>query len=160
MRSRVRELLRRLFTLDDTPERIALAFSLGVFLAFSPLIGLHAFLGFILAFSLSINRVAFLLGLFVNNPWTLVPIYAAGTYLGRLLMGSPSGPHFPSFEWRSLWDGSFWLQLVRQWHIIKPLLLGSTILSVFAAILAYWITLRAIRQRRAHLGKLQIEIKG
>jgi uncharacterized protein (DUF2062 family) len=148
MRGTITAFLRRLLTLDDTPERIALAFSLGVFLAFSPLLGLHAFLGLILSFSLGLNRVALLLGLFINNPWTLVPIYAAGTYLGSLLMGLQSRPSLPSIEWQALWNGDFWQQLARHWHILKPMMLGSTVLAIFAALLAYLIALHVIRQRR------------
>jgi uncharacterized protein (DUF2062 family) len=153
MRGRVSGFLRRLFALNDTPERIALAFALGVFLAFSPLIGLHAFLGFLLAFSFGLNRFALLLGVFINNPWTLVPIYAAGTYLGSLLIGFPPKPTLPNFEWQALWNGDFWLQLVSQWHILKPLLLGSSILSIVTSTMAYLAALYVIRHRRAYPNK-------
>jgi uncharacterized protein len=153
MREKVYAFLQRLLTLDDKPERIALAFSLGVFLAFSPLIGLHALLGLILSLSRSLNRVALLLGLLINNPWTLVPIYAAGTFIGSLFLGAPPMLVLPSFEWQALWDGDFWLLLARQWHILKPMLLGSTILAIVSAILSYWIALHVIRQSRISSGK-------
>jgi uncharacterized protein (DUF2062 family) len=149
MRGRIETFLRRLFALDDTPERIALAFALGVFLAFSPLLGLHAFLGLIFAFFFGLNRIALLLGVFVNNPWTLVPIYAAGTYLGGLLVGFPSRPPLPRFDWQAVWSDGFWVQLVGQWHLLKPLLLGSSILSVLAAALSYAAALYFIRHCRA-----------
>jgi hypothetical protein len=55
--------LGRLLNLNDTPERIAFAFAIGVFLAFSPLLGLHTFLGLTLAFLFGLNRVAVLVGL-------------------------------------------------------------------------------------------------
>jgi uncharacterized protein (DUF2062 family) len=148
MSGRTSRFLRRLFVLDDTPERIALAFALGVFLAFSPLLGLHTFLGLIFAFSFGLNRFALLLGVFVNNPWTLVPIYAAGTYLGGLLVGFPSRPPLPHFNWQALLSSDFWVQLAGQWHILKPMLLGSTILSVIAAALSYAAALYFIRHRR------------
>ena len=148
MKGKIKRIFRRLFTLDDTPERIALAFSLGVFLAFSPLIGLHTFLGLMFAFLFGLNRFALFLGVFVNNPWTLVPIYAAGTYLGSLFVGFPSRPALPSFQWHALWSTGFWMQLVGQWNLLKPMVLGSTILSIVAATLAYILALHIIRQRR------------
>ena len=139
----------KLLALDDTPERIARAFALGVFLAFSPLIGLHLFLGFGLALFCGLNRFALLLGLFVNNPWTLIPIYAAGTYLGGLIIGFPQMPELPGFEFRSLLSGDFWKQLAAQWHVLKPMVVGSFILSAFLSAFSYAAALTLIRQHRA-----------
>ena len=56
VRRKFRHYLRRLLALDDTPERIALAFAVGVFLAFSPLLGLHTVLGLAIAFLFGLNR--------------------------------------------------------------------------------------------------------
>ena len=137
-------------SLDDTPERIAQAFALGVFLSFSPLIGLHALIGLIVALLFGLNRCALLLGLLINNPWTLIPIYAAGTYLGGLLIGFPPHPSLPSFDWQSLWTRGFWLQLAGQWHILKPMVVGSFVLSVFLSAFSYVSALYLIRQRRVH----------
>jgi uncharacterized protein len=141
--------------LDDTPERIAFAFSLGVFLAFSPLIGLHTFLGLIFSFLFGLNRVALFVGVFVNNPWTLVPIYAASTWLGSLLVGLPSHPPLPDFQWQALWSSGFWMQLAGQWHLLKPMVLGSSILSVVISVLSYVAALHIIRFRRARSKKAQ-----
>ncbi len=148
MGNKVSQFIRRLFALDDTPERIARAFALGVFLAFCPLIGLHAFLGFFFAFFFGLNRAALFLGVFINNPWTLVPIYAAGTYLGGLLIGFPSRPALPSFGLQSIWSSSFWTQLAGQWNLLKPMMLGSTVLSIVVSAFAYIATLYLIRQHR------------
>jgi len=153
MRENGERFIRHLLTLDDTPERIAKAFALGVFLAFSPLIGLHVFLGLILPFFFDLNRFAFLLGVFINNPWTLIPIYVAGTYLGGLLIGFPTAPPLPGFEWDALWSGHFWRQLVGHWHILKPMLVGSFILSIFLSAFSYISALYLIRQRRARQEK-------
>jgi uncharacterized protein len=148
MRENLSHFLKKLLALEDTPERIAKAFALGVFLAFSPLIGLHIVLGFGLAFFCGLNRLALLLGLFINNPWTLVPIYAAGTYLGGLLIGFPQMPALPNFELRLLGSVDFWGQLAGQWHILKPMIVGSFILSIFLSSFAYIAALVLIRQRR------------
>lgn len=149
MQSRIKHIIKRLLLLNDTPERIALAFSLGVFLAFSPLLGLHTVLALIFSFLFGLNRVAVLIGVFVNNPWTLIPIYGAGTWLGGLFVGFPSRPSLPAFELSSLYSSSFWIELAGQWPILKPMVLGSTILSFPAAILSYIAVLYMIRQLRA-----------
>jgi uncharacterized protein (DUF2062 family) len=148
MQGRIKKFVSSLFALDDTPERIALAFAIGVFLAFSPLIGLHTFLGIVFAFLFGLNRLALFLGVFVNNPWTLVPIYGAGTYLGSLIVGFPSRPDLPDFEWQALWSSGFWIQFAEQWQMLKPLILGSSILSVVASIFSYIAALHIIKKRR------------
>jgi uncharacterized protein (DUF2062 family) len=153
MREKLANFLKKLLALEDTPERIAKAFALGVFLAFSPLIGLHIVLGFGLAFFCGLNRFAMLLGLFINNPVTLIPIYTAGAYLGGLLIGFPQMPALPSFELRSLWSGDFWGQLAGQWRILKPMVVGSFTLSVFLSTFSYIAALTLIRQRRTHQAK-------
>ena len=45
-----RAAFRRLLALDDPPERTALAFAVGVFIAFSPFLGLHTLIATLIAF--------------------------------------------------------------------------------------------------------------
>jgi uncharacterized protein len=153
MRVKAAFLLNRLLELDDTPERIAQAFALGVFLAFSPLIGLSGFLGLAIAILFGLNRFALLLGVFINNPCTLIPICAAGTYLGGLLIGFPPRPSLPNLEWQAFWHRDFWLQLAGQWHILKPMVVGSFVMSAVLSTLSYVAALYLIRQRRSHQEK-------
>ncbi len=148
--SAVNNYLRRLLALDDTPERVALAFSVGVFLAFSPLLGLHTILGLTIAFAFGLNRPAILIGVFINNPWTIVPIYAAGAYLGWHLFGFPAAPHLPDFHWSHLWNLSFWQSLFKDGFMLKPLIYGSTILSCITASISYPTALWVIRKGRAY----------
>jgi hypothetical protein len=142
--------LRKLLALDDTPERVALAFALGVVLAFSPLLGLHTILGLTIAFAFRLNRAAVLIGVFVNNPWTIVPIYTAAAYLGWCLLGFPAAPVLPDFQWNHLWYGGFWMDLWRNAAILRPLILGSTILCIIAGLVSYPLALGVIRQSRAY----------
>jgi uncharacterized protein (DUF2062 family) len=140
--------LRRLLSLEDSPERIAFAFAIGVFFAFSPLLGLHTFLGLCVAFCFGLNRVAVLVGVFVNNPWTLVPIYAAATYVGGIVVGFPAAAALPDFGWSELWRSTFWVQLGQQWRLLLPMVVGSLILSVLAAVLSYPLALYLIHKGR------------
>src|ERR1044072_469938 len=80
-----RAAFRRLLAIDDPPERTALAFSIGVFIAFSPFLGLHTILATAIAFLFRFNKIAIYTGTFLNNPiLTLVPIiigsYAVGAF--------------------------------------------------------------------------------
>jgi uncharacterized protein (DUF2062 family) len=152
-RALVRRWLDALLHIEDTPERTAAAFALGVFFGFSPLLGLHTILGVIAAFLLSLNRVAVLLGVYSNLPWFLAPYYAVATMAGAELTG-----HHPPPDFReqvgglfrlSLWQGDFWHRLV---IVMKPLLwpymVGSTLFAVVIAIAAYQLALAFVNNRR------------
>src|SRR6476661_8261844 len=85
-----RAAFRRLLAIDDPPERTALAFSIGVFIAFSPFLGLHTLLATLIAFLFRFNKIAVYTGTFINNPFlTLVPIIIASYAIGALLLGKP-----------------------------------------------------------------------
>jgi uncharacterized protein len=144
--SRLRQLGQVLFHVEDTPHRTALAFGVGVFIAFSPLLGIHWLLALATAFALRLNRVAVLLGTYVNNPWTLAPLYLAGTALGCALLGvSPEG--LSTIEWhRHGWD--FYAHLME--HLkpyVWPYVVGNTLLGAAAGGVTYFI-LRALLERR------------
>ena len=86
-RARIQGWLEQLLHTHDTPTRTAFAFGLGVFLGFSPILGLHAILGLILAFVFRLNRVAVLLGVYSNLPWILPAYYTVSTIGGAALLG-------------------------------------------------------------------------
>src|SRR5688572_31649010 len=85
-----RAAFRRLLAIDDPPERTALAFSIGVFIAFSPFLGLHTIMATVIAFAFRFNKVAIYTGTFINNPFlTLVPIIIASYAVGAFILGRP-----------------------------------------------------------------------
>ena len=85
-----RATFRRLLAIDDPPERTALAFSIGVFIAFSPFLGLHTIAATLVAFLFRFNKIAIYAGTFLNNPFlTLVPIIVASYALGAFVLGRP-----------------------------------------------------------------------
>src|SRR5207253_6468406 len=131
-----------LLHIDDTPERTAAAFALGVFIGFSPFLGLHTVLGIALAFLLNLNRVAVLLGVYTNLPWFLGPYYAVATMAGAKIMGRPVPRGFQAqvaalFD-ESLFQTAFWHQLG---VLLKPLLwpyaVGSILGGLILAAAAY-----------------------
>jgi uncharacterized protein (DUF2062 family) len=160
-----RAAFRRLLAIDDPPERTAFAFSIGVFIAFSPFLGLHTLLATFIAFVFRFNKVAIYTGTFLNNPpLTLVPIivasYAVGAFLtGRPLKIPPEGvellrnPH--------LLTGDYYRRLFTQsLSIVVPFAIGGMVLSVVCSLIAYPLTLRAIRAVRSRQGlENKLEIK-
>ena len=148
-----RAAFRRLLAIDDPPERTALAFSIGVFIAFSPFLGLHTILATFIAFVFRFNKVAIYTGTFVNNPpLTLVPIIVASYAVGAFFMGRPlrippegvellKNPH--------LLTGEYYHRLfVQSLSVVVPFALGGMVLSVVCSLIAYPLTLRALRAVR------------
>jgi uncharacterized protein (DUF2062 family) len=152
-----RDTFRRLLALDDPPERTALAFSIGVFIAFSPFLGLHTILATLIAFLFRFNKVAIFGGTFINNPLlTLVPIIVASYAIGAFLLGRPlripaegvellKNPHLLTTD--------YYRKLFRQsWEIVWPFTIGGMVLSVVCSLIAYPVTswlLRAHRRAKA-----------
>jgi len=141
-----RDLARRwmstLLHIDDSPERTAAAFALGVFFGFSPFLGLHTLLGLAFAFLLNFNRVAVLLGVYSNLPWFVAPYFAFTT----MVIGAPITRHRipPGFRQQvsdlfemSLLGGDFLHRLVVilrpfLWPYVVGSLIGASILAAFA----------------------------
>ena len=146
-----RATLRRLLAIDDPPERTALAFSIGVFIAFSPFLGLHTIMATAVAFIFRFNKIAIYTGTFLNNPFlTLVPIIIVSYAVGAFLLGRPlsipdeglellKNPHiFSSDYYRRLF--------VQSWStIVWPFSVGAMALSIVCSLLAYPLTLRTLR---------------
>ena len=152
-RSLVRRWLDALLHIDDTPQRTAAAFALGVFFGFSPFLGLHTILGVVFAFLLNLNRVAVLLGVYSNLPWIIAPYYASVTLAGAKLTGHRPPPGFKSqigslFD-LSLYHSEFWDKLIT---LLKPLLwpyaVGSTFGALLLALIAYPLALAFVTSRR------------
>jgi uncharacterized protein (DUF2062 family) len=150
----LRRWLSTLLHVDDTPERTAAAFALGVFCGFSPFLGLHTVLGIVFAFLLNYNRVAVLLGVYSNLPWVIAPYYAFTTMVvGAPLTGHRIPPGFRQqvadlFE-RSLFGGDFWHQVaVILRPFFWPYMLGSLLGAIVLTGVAYPLALAFIRSRR------------
>jgi len=141
---RLGDWLRFILHTDDTPPRAALAFAIGVFIAWTPILGFHTLLALAIAFLFGLNRVAVLAGTFVNNPWTFVPIYTTAGWLGSLLTGSKvSLPRLEGKTWSHVFD---FLAQCRPW--IVPLTTGTLVLGSACALLSFPIVLYGIRWYR------------
>lgn len=126
-----RTLLRHVLHLQEPPQRTALAFALGVFIAFSPAYGLHTAMVVLCTWLFGLNFLALLAGALVNNPWTIVPILGATYWTGALLLGRTDTP---TFDWHDLSFSGLYQQIV---PYAIPFTLGGLILSVLGALLSY-----------------------
>jgi uncharacterized protein len=126
-----RSLLRQVLHLRESPRRTALAFALGVFIAFSPAYGLHTVMVVLCTWLFGLNFLALMAGAFINNPWTVVPILGATYWTGALLLGRTD---IPSFDWHDLSFAAVYEQIL---PYAIPFALGGFALSIVGALLAY-----------------------
>lgn len=137
--------LRFVLHTDDTPSRAALAFAIGVFIAWTPAFGFHTLLALAIAFLFGLNRVAVLAGTFVNNPWTFVPIYTLSAWFGSIMTGvEVSVPRLEGKTWGHVFD---FLAQCRPW--IVPLTMGTLVLGLTCALVSFPVVLYGIRWYRA-----------
>ena len=148
--SRIKDLIRKILHIEDTPERTALAYSVGIFLGFSPFLGLHTLGGIGVAFLFGLNRVAVLLGVWSNTPWWIVPYYGAATWVGMWITGS-------RFEWeplqeifrigmeRGFFQPDFWGSLTSQWGFLLSFVIGSSVLAALLSLTLYPLSLKGIK---------------
>jgi uncharacterized protein (DUF2062 family) len=146
MRGRLGRTVQILLHVEDNPHRIALAFGVGVFIAFSPLLGIHTLIALGVAFSFRLSRAAILVGTYINNPWTLAPLYMAGTLLGCALLGVPS-EGLGQINWQ-LHGWQFFRSLFEHLRpFLWPFVIGNTVLGTLGGLLGY-LVLREVLQRR------------
>lgn len=105
MKSTIKKFFSHIFASGVTPGQRAAAICLGIFIAFSPFLGIQTFLIFGLSWILGLNpTITFASVYLINNPWTMVPIaaldYIFGLWLIHVRLGYDLMPYNPSFmEW-------------------------------------------------------------
>ena len=155
---RIRRWLDQLLHTHDTPQRTALAYALGVFFGFSPVLGLHTVLGLVCAFAFNLNRVAVLLGIYSNLPWILPAYYTLATLLGATLLRVKVPPNLLRDLQGALAEAS-WADFRQLGHALTPLawayVLGSTIGALILAGIAYRVAFAMIvaHRRRVDLSQ-------
>jgi hypothetical protein len=134
MRKYLQDRFRALLRLDDPPHELALAFALGVFVAFSPTIGLHTLSCLALGWLFRLNKLVILTAAFINNPWTIVPLYGFCIWFGVKLLGG--GVAVPQIPWGEL-------NLTNSYLILKPYLwafiAGTLVVGAVVAFLSYFL---------------------
>src|SRR5262245_32520037 len=143
----------RLLSIDDPPERTALAFSIGVFISFSPFLGLHTIMATLIAFLFRFNKIAIYTGTFINNPFlTLVPIIVVSYAVGAFIMGRPlkiSDEGMALLTHARIFSVDYYRELIREaWAVVLPFTVGGLLLSVICSLVAYPLTLRTLRAYR------------
>lgn len=128
----IRERFRALLSVKDSPHQVAMSFSVGVFIGMSPLLGLHTVLGLLLSYLLRMNKFVTIVGVYVTNPWTIVPIYTFGTWSGMKLMGIEG--ILSDINWRTLGFSNVFTELKL---LFWPFVIGTFFIGAISALVSY-----------------------
>ena len=147
----------RLKRIPDTPHKISLGMSCGIFASFTPLFGLHFLIAGLLSYLLRANVLASLIGTFVGNPITFPIITVFNIKLGEWILGSSeysSGDGGKIFEgfldfifliYKSFFtEGSIGENNVPRMNeflngVFIPYSLGGLIFGIFIAVISYFL---------------------
>ena len=138
----------------------------GVLISFTPFYGFHFLGGLLIAWAIRGNLIASMIGTFVNNFLTLVPISAAAVGLGYWILGMRPDEglvrelgHLFQDAGRDLWH-NVWAVFTAErmdWAGLSiffreafiPYFVGGVITGLPAAIVSYWLTVPLVRAYQA-----------
>ncbi len=136
---RIREKLIVILNVKDSPLKTSLSFGIGVFIGISPLLGLHTILGVIVSILFKLNKFITLIGVYVNNPWTIVPIYTFATWVGLKITGRS---FFFNIKWNKI---KFYLFLNELKELLWPFIIGSTLVGLVSGIAGFIVIFYAFK---------------
>jgi uncharacterized protein (DUF2062 family) len=151
-------IVHRVLMLDDTPHRIALGVSIGMFWTFMPVIGLQMILTGVTSIALRANKLVGMPFVWISNPATIIPCYVPSLFLGQWMLGKPVG-EFDALDRAFEFEGGIidttkqWLDAV--WSVAGELFLGCFVVALIIAIASYFIFYRGIIAYRRHKTHLQ-----
>ena len=76
-----------LVRIPESSHSISMGFSVGVFIAFSPFLGLHTILCIFISWVFGVNILSSIIGTFLGNPLTYPLMWASSIGLGDFILG-------------------------------------------------------------------------
>ncbi len=146
---KIRHYYHELLLSHATPTDVAYGFAFGIFITMTPTLGLHTILAIALATFFRRNKVAAIIGAWVNNPFTIFPIFYYTYRLGQWVLRRP--PHILRPE--SLKDI---FHLSR--GLITPLWIGGVVVGLISSILGYYLVLWIYPRLKQRVEELRKEI--
>lgn len=140
---------------NERPHALALGTAIGVFVGVTPSMPIQSLIAVLCAALFRANRVSALAGVWINNPFTIVPLYSGSYALGCVLLDQPMADL--SFDFLTEGTGTWLVQAETLWGvfagILWPLLVGSMVIAVGLGVLSYAAVLGAIVVWRRREGK-------
>ena len=145
--------LHRLLHADDSPHKLALGVAVGVFVAFTPTVGLQMVIAGFLSWLLGANKAVSLPMVWISNPATLIPLYWYCYRIGCAILAlDPIGHEW--WEQLAMPPVGWWAKAHFYWsrflEIAGPVWLGGCVVGFVCAYASYSIVYRMICYYRKH----------
>ena len=136
----IRERVRELLYIKETPHLIASSFALGAWIGFSAFLGFHTLIGLaVCVLYKRINRFALFAGMFITNPWTIIPAYTFSLWLGATIVGVDLST--VEIDWSSV---KFSTILEDFSPVLIPYAVGTTVVSTLVGFVSYFAVKSAV----------------
>jgi uncharacterized protein len=145
-----KHILRDVLWAKEHTSLVAQSFGLGVFIGFTPTVGVQTILCFVLAKLLRRNFLATFAGSFIpaGTPLQIAFCYLAAYRTGCALLGRKSFA-MPDFHGVTLWK----LCANMGGDVLVPLWVGGLVLGVIGGGLTYLVALRLMRRHHERAGR-------
>ena len=90
-KQKISDYVRKIRELNGDPHYVGLGMAIGVFIAITPTIPFHTIFAVALAVLLKASKPAAIMGVWVSNPITVVPLYLACYETGHLFFEGSAG---------------------------------------------------------------------
>lgn len=150
MLRKFRGMFRTILMLEDTPHSIALGTAIGLFVAWTPTVGIHMILVVAVALLMRANKVAGLIAVYISNPLTYVPMYWIEYKLGAVVVDKHVTYEYvrEALRYHGLAE---WLEAFLKlcvYDLAVPMWLGGIVLALAHAIPGYYVTRWAVLRYR------------
>jgi Uncharacterized protein conserved in bacteria (DUF2062). len=135
----VKNFFEKLVLKERSAKILALSLCMGIYIAFCPFVGFHTIMVFAFSWIFSLNfAVTLAASVFINNPWTMVPIYSIDYFFGHWVFklfninplsfnpGWMDSFNNIAFEYTGVSGISFW-----------AFMLGGNLLGVLISVILY-----------------------
>lgn len=151
---RLRPVLKWIFTLRGSSKAIAGGLALGMFIAFTPTIGIQVILAALFATIFNLNRPAAIITVWITNPVTIPVIFTFNYWVGIMIFSGPPVSdvakrlldfvkQMASFDiWQVMDQFIAFMQLGKE--VLIPLATGSIIVGGCMAAVTYVVSTRML----------------
>ncbi len=149
-----RYLVMRVLRLRASPHAVAIGVAAGIFVSWTPFIGVHFIMAFVLTYLFSGNMVAAALGCAAfGNPLTYPFIWGTTWEIGHLLLSRKDTMQGNAVDLPALFQE---LRLSELWRpVLEPMLIGSVPPAIVTSVALYFATFYTVKgfqgRRRARL---------
>jgi uncharacterized protein len=139
--------IKKALSSNENISKLVLSFCIGLYIAFSPFPGFHTIMILTFSWMFKLNLPVMFLGAFLNNPWTMVPLYTFDYSLGYWILHKLFNLNVP-------WGISLGKIFGSGKVCVISFLVGGNILGILAALIAYPVANKIFKRMASQINKI------